>query len=335
MLAGADFRAFHAEKARVFKKHLAAAKNPRTGKPLAIRRSPLAAGTVDGTLRDLKAFFVWLADQAGYRSQLSHADAAYFSPSRRTAKSVRGGLWRPHPSPEQALHTLRTMPSGTAVERRDRAILAMLLLTGARDGSLIALQLRDVDLHLGCIHLRGIEAGTKFGKVFSVWFFPVGDEVRRIAENWIADLKRNHLFGPGDPVFPKQKVGIGRAGGFEAQGLDRAPWADAAKLARIVSGAFAAVGLPPATTRRPQASLASFRSHRSACGSRTSSTQHMLTLYFSMSRWFVAEKFTKHLRPEPASFLQPRADSVPVCAVSQSWAMRFASSKAALLKSMT
>lgn len=237
---GTDFRAFHAEKARAFKKHLAAMKNPRTGKPL-------AAGTVDGTLRDLKAFFVWLADQVGYRSKLSHADAAYFSPSRRTAKSARGGLWRPHPSPEQALHALRTMPGETVVERRDRAILAMLLLTGARDGSLITLQLRDVDLHVGCIHLRGVEAGTKFGKVFSVWFFPVGDEVRRIAEDWIAELKRDLLFGPGDPVFPKQKVGVGRAGGFEAQGLDRAPWADAAKLARITSGAFAAAGLPPFT----------------------------------------------------------------------------------------
>ena len=44
----------------------------------------------------------------------------------------------------------------------------MLLLTGARDGSLITLQLRDVDLHAGCIHLRGVEAGTKFGKVFSM-----------------------------------------------------------------------------------------------------------------------------------------------------------------------
>jgi transposase InsO family protein len=119
---GADFRAFHAEQAGAFKKHLATAKNPRTGRPL-------AASAVDGALRDLKAFFVWLADQAGYRPKLSHAEAAYFSPSRRIAKSVRGGLWRPHPSPEQVRHVLRCMPGGTLVERRDGAILAMLLLT--------------------------------------------------------------------------------------------------------------------------------------------------------------------------------------------------------------
>ena len=52
---GADFRGFHVEKARGFKRHLSAARNEKT-------RAPLAQGTIAGTLHDLKAFFGWLAD---------------------------------------------------------------------------------------------------------------------------------------------------------------------------------------------------------------------------------------------------------------------------------
>lgn len=237
---GADFASFHVEKARTFKRQLESLKNPKTGKPL-------SASTVDGVLRDVKAFFAWLADQPGYRSKVSHADVAYLSPSRRTAKSAHGGLYRPHPTPDQILHVLRMMPTRTVIQRRDRAIIAMLYLTGARDGSLINLHLGDLDLATGCAHFRGVAAGTKFGKAFSVWFFPVGQEVEDVLEAWIGELRAEHLFGAGDPIFPKQRVGVGEGGGFQAQGLERAPWANATRVAQICKEAFVAAGLPPFT----------------------------------------------------------------------------------------
>ncbi len=141
------------------------------------------------------------------------------------------------------MHTLRTMPEDDQVARRNRAIIALLFLTGARDGSLITLRLSDVDLQSGCLHLRGVASGTKFGKAFTVWFFPVGAEVVRIVEDWIGELRRDHLFGPGDPIFPRQRVGLGTQGGFEAQGFDRLPWSNASKVAQVTKEAFAAAGL--------------------------------------------------------------------------------------------
>lgn len=237
---GADFGQFHAEKARAFKRHLDRTRHSATGRPL-------AAGTVDGTLRDLKAFFGWLADQPGYRSRVLHSDAAYFTPSRRLAKSARGSTWKPHPSPEQVHHVLRTMPIETVVERRDRAIIATLFLTGARDGALITLRLRNVDLVGACIHFDGPDIETKFGKVSTVWFFPVGADVEAILHDWVAELRGTLLFGPDDALFPKQVVGISASGGFEAQGFDRLPWANAAAVREICKRAFAAAGLPPFT----------------------------------------------------------------------------------------
>lgn len=55
-LAGKDFRAFHAERARAFKRHLAGQKSARTG-------APLLESTIGGTLREVRTFFLWLADQ--------------------------------------------------------------------------------------------------------------------------------------------------------------------------------------------------------------------------------------------------------------------------------
>ncbi|MEO0763561.1 MAG: integrase, partial [Pseudomonadota bacterium] len=134
----ADFGALHPEKIRAFKRDLERATNTATGRPL-------AAGTIDGTLRDLKAFFSWLADQPGYRSKVSRSDVAYFAPSRRLAREAHGGAWVAHPSAEQVRHAIRLMPGETVVQRRDRAIMATLLITGARDGALITLRIANLD----------------------------------------------------------------------------------------------------------------------------------------------------------------------------------------------
>jgi hypothetical protein len=69
-----DFRIFHIEQAKGFKQHLCDQQNPRTKKPL-------SHGTVYSMLNALKAFFVWLASQPGFKSRISYTDADYFSPS--------------------------------------------------------------------------------------------------------------------------------------------------------------------------------------------------------------------------------------------------------------
>jgi integrase len=236
----ADFRSFHEEKARAFKRSLSGEKNPATARPL-------SAGTVDGVLRDLKAFFTWLADQPGYRSRLKHSDAAYLNPSRKTAKAAHGGRYRPFPSPEQVDHALRQMPATSLIERRDRAMFALLYLTGGRDGALITLRLANIDLTARCVHFAGHGVDTKNGKVFTTWFFPVGDWIGDILADWIAELRRDLLFGPGDPVFARQKMGLSSAGDFEAKGLDRVPYANAARVVAICKDSFSRAGLPPFT----------------------------------------------------------------------------------------
>jgi hypothetical protein len=41
------------------------------------------------------------------------------------------------------------MPAGTEIERRDRALIAFTILTGARDGATASIKLRHIDIDQG------------------------------------------------------------------------------------------------------------------------------------------------------------------------------------------
>ena len=53
------------------------------------------------------------------------------------------------------------MPDGTEIERRDKAMFALLLLTGARDGAAASLRLKHVDLVEDQIFQDAREVKTK------------------------------------------------------------------------------------------------------------------------------------------------------------------------------
>src|SRR5262245_28734658 len=109
------FKSFHRQQAIGFKKHLADQLNLRT-------RERLSKATVHSTLGALKAFFLWLAGQPGYKSHLQYSDAEYFSLSLKDtaiAKATREPLV---PTIEQIDAVLAAMPAGTASEKRNRAV---------------------------------------------------------------------------------------------------------------------------------------------------------------------------------------------------------------------
>jgi len=186
-LGGKDFRAFHVEKARGFKRHLSTLTNENNG-------ARLSQVTVNATLRDIKTFFMWLADQAGYKSKITYSDAAYFSPERKSERASRGGCWKPHPSPQQVRHVLESMPVETVVQRRDRAFVAFLFLTGSREGAVITIRLQHVDSNACCVHFDSRTVDTKFGKSFTTGYFPFGAQVEQILLDWISELKNEHTF---------------------------------------------------------------------------------------------------------------------------------------------
>jgi site-specific recombinase XerD len=244
-----SFKAFHSEQARAFKRNLERSTNPRTGRPI-------SAATIAGTLQALKAFFKWLADQPGYKSRISHSDAEYFNPSHEVVQKAQARGWKPHPTTEQIEHVLRVMPTGTVLERRERAVIAFLFLTGCRDDAATTVRLRHVDLVEGCVHFDAREVRTKRSKSFSTWFFPVGKDAHQILADWVIELRQDHLWGPDDPLFPRTLVGVGNTGRFTAQGIDRAPWSGAGPIRKLFPAAFREAGLPSFNPHRVRDTLA-------------------------------------------------------------------------------
>jgi integrase len=147
------------------------------------------------------------------------------------------------------------MPKGTEVERRNRAIFAFLMLTGARDGATASLRLGHVNLVEGTVFQDGREVRTKNGKTIETWFFPVDPMYRECLEDWVTYLHRDRLYGPTDALFPKVEVRT-RDGRFAVTGLSRTPYGNGQPINSVVKAAFLAVSLQPFTAHSFRKTLA-------------------------------------------------------------------------------
>lgn len=232
-----DFKAFHYEQAIAFKKRLAEQDSKATGEKL-------SKATLHATLAHLKRFFQWLAGQPGYKSRLKYSDADYFNLSDKDMRVATARREKSFPTIEQVKHVIAMMPECSDIERRNRALVAFTLLTGARDSAIASVRLRHVDLTAGSVYQDAREVSTKYSKTFTTFFFPVGDEIRQIIADWVIYLREVKLWGNDDPLFPATHMVVGASHQFEAAGLKREHWRSAAPIRTIFRDAFRAAGLP-------------------------------------------------------------------------------------------
>jgi len=232
-----DFKAFHTEQAIAFKKHLAEQKAEQSGERL-------SKATLYATLTQLKRFFQWLAWQPGFKSRLQYSDAEYFNLSDKDMRIATAHRGQKAPTLEQIKHVLHILPTTAEIERRNRALIAFTLLTGARDSAIASMRLKHVDPIAGCVHQDARDVKTKFSKTFTTYFFPVGEDIRRIVEEWVCYLREEKLWGNDDPLFPSTLVALGTNRQFAVTGLDRAHWGSASPIRRIFREAFQSAGLP-------------------------------------------------------------------------------------------
>lgn len=231
-----SFKLFRVDQAVEFKRKLEAERNPRT-------KRPLAKATIDGILRGVKTFFRWLADQPGYRSRVKHSDVAYFTINAKDARVAHARREMPQPTLEQCRHAFDLMPEVTDIDRRNKAVFALLMLTAARIGALSSLRLKHVDVPDGCVYQDAREVKTKAAKTFMTWFFPVDDIYADTFRHWVDYLVREKLFGPQDALFPKPIMGV-VDGAFTVTGLSRDIYTGTTQLREVIGDAFANAGLP-------------------------------------------------------------------------------------------
>lgn len=213
-----DFKTFDREQAIAFCNHLANDNSPTTGKPLSV-------STRHSTLVLLGPFFRWLASEPGYKSAINIGDIEYLTVNRRErAIALHRKEPKRFPSCEQVVQVLRLHPVTTDLDRRDRALLAFLLLTCARDDSVRSLKLEHIDLEANTAFLDARVVSTKNSKTFKVWFFPVDPAVRTIVADWVGYLRGTLGFEGKDPLFPATAQVVGANQQFTNDGLSRHHW---------------------------------------------------------------------------------------------------------------
>ena len=232
-----DFKTFHVDQAVAFKKHLAEQKGQQSGEKM-------SKATLYATLTQLKRFFQWLAWQPGYKSRFQYSDADYFNLSDKDTRIATAQREQKVPTLEQIKHVINTMPASTDIELRNRALIAFTLLTGARDSAIASMKPKHVDLIANSVNQDAREVQTKFSKTFKTFFFPVGDEIRRIVAEWVSYLRENKLWGNDDPLFPATRIALGATRQFEVSGLERDHWSSASPIRKIFREAFVSAGLP-------------------------------------------------------------------------------------------
>lgn len=232
-----SFKRFHIDQAVKFRKQLQEATNQRTGKPL-------SAGTMEGQVRMLKTFFVWLSQQQGYKSRISHTDAEYFNLSRAERRVAHTAKRKQVATIAQCKRAFDLMPNATVIERRDRALFACLIITGMRDGALASMPLSCVDLSEGLVYQDAREMRTKAAKTITTYFLPVDPDYTACFVAWVEYLQNDLLFGHDDPVFPRPQMALGDAG-FQVAGLSRDFYTSARKIRDVVKSAFSNAGFQP------------------------------------------------------------------------------------------
>ena len=100
---------------------------------------------------------------------------------------------------------IEAMPDKTDIERRDRALVAFAIVSGAQDRAIISFRLKHIDIEHDRIEQDARDVRTKRAKTFTTWFFPVGDDIRQIVVELVRVPPQGEGLRTGRPGVPENK----------------------------------------------------------------------------------------------------------------------------------
>ena len=227
-----QFKAFRVDQARQFKDALSRTKTAQG--------EPLALATIDATLRLVKGFFHWLAGQQGFKKVVTYSEVEYFNNNRNDARAAHAQRTVQYPSTKAAHHAFHAMSDRTELERRNKAMFAFLVISGARIGAVSSLRLKHINLVDGYVFQDGREVRTKAGKTITTWFFPMHPDYLACFTKWVKFLREEKMFGPEDALFPRPERRLVN-GKFVFDSISRENYANGSIVNQVFRTAFAQV----------------------------------------------------------------------------------------------
>lgn len=203
-----DFKTFNTKQAIGFKDYLGSKKNKRTGK--SISKSYLRYATY------VKNFFEWLERQKGYAKYIKYNDVQYFSLTRNDRNKALATNYQESYEISEILSTIRKMPIDTLIEKRDKAMISLCLLTTPRISALQSAIIGSIKYFKNQDSWAFIQnpnfVNTKNSNNITAYFIGNLQDIYQNVFDWI-DCLKSQGFKDEDPLFPRFK------GSFTSEGL--------------------------------------------------------------------------------------------------------------------
>lgn len=198
LFSGEEFSRFNQRRAVEFKRHL---------EKLAWESRKLSGNSAYHNLRQLKQFFSWLADQPGFKKKISHDAVSYLTLDNHKTQEVLSPKEQKSPSLDYVVRLVASIKPETEIARRDRALIAFLLLSGMRDFAVATLPIGCFDPQSLTVHQdprRGVR--TKYAKTIVTRLMIFDQNLIEPIIDWHRYLVTERLFPNTAPFFPKSKV---------------------------------------------------------------------------------------------------------------------------------
>ncbi len=130
------------------------------------------------------------------------------------------------------------------MDRRDRALIAFLLLTGIRYKAACSLSLSCSDAERLVVY-QDPRQGEKTGKMITSRLLRFDNRLVEEVRGWARHLTTERHFGPSDPLFPRTRVSQASDGfAFVADDVEPDFWSGGNSIREILKSRSEAAGLP-------------------------------------------------------------------------------------------
>lgn len=235
----ADFAKFTKIKAKDFKKWLKDKKKRNSKKNVGL-------SYCHTNLRLLRVFFGWLASQPGYK-KINQTAIDYLNLSKKEAREATQPTRRQCPTLEDVKRVIESIEVKNEIDRRDKALISLMFLTGIRITAISTLPMASLDRKNLVINQDPrLGVLTKNSKRITTTIIPFSyKEPLDYFLEWFDYLKNKKGFQPIDPIFPatKKENGKDNLGYYNTGKVEAVFWKSQTSIRKIFDKRFKKAGV--------------------------------------------------------------------------------------------
>lgn len=237
-----NFKAFNSKIAKGFKNYIYDFKK-RNGTNYSVKSR-------SEKLKSVREFLLWLYDQPGYRSHLNINYIKYLQVNRSERNAITSSRkYKKTPKYADAWILIDSIPNKLEIDRRDKALISLSLLTGLRPDSIRSLCIKNIDIKNMIVILDTLnEVDAKFGKYNEIMILPFDLWIYGNISDWISELINKKEFMDNDPVFPKTEMNNSNNHfGFKPENVTKEFWKNTGQINKIFRERAIEAGVTPHT----------------------------------------------------------------------------------------